>query len=115
MQALPEIPDQPAKTRISWKLIVGYLLLALPASLFIGGLLAVLMVMLTNTSNFEGASGYAAIGFFMVMSPFVYLLLSMTLLVLIKKKYPRTLLVMNWAFFVLSLILVFGFLIAIPL
>ena len=95
------------KKRVSLLSIILYLLFAVPVSIFIAGLVALLLVTINNVSNFEGASGYAWIAWLIVIAPFIYILCLIILSILIKK-YPKTLSVMNWIFVVLSLCLLFS-------
>ncbi|QER38873.1 hypothetical protein F2A31_03830 [Acinetobacter suaedae] len=95
----------PAKRQVSILSIIVYLLFAVPASILIGGLVALLLVMLTNASHLEGASGYAWVGWLMVIAPSIYVLCLITLPIMIKK-YPKILSVMNWIFAVLTLCLI---------
>ncbi|MCU4377581.1 hypothetical protein [Acinetobacter haemolyticus] len=95
------------KKRVSLLSIILYLLFAVPVSIFIAGLVALLLVTINNVSNFEGARGYAWIGWLMVIAPLIYILCLITLPILIKK-YPKALSVMNWIFAAMSLCLIFS-------
>ncbi|ENW21795.1 hypothetical protein [Acinetobacter haemolyticus] len=95
------------KKRVSLLSIILYLLFAVPVSIFIAGLVALLLVTINNVSNFEGARGYAWIGWLMVIAPLIYIPCLITLPILIKK-YPKALSVMNWIFAALSLCLIFS-------
>ncbi|WP_414659391.1 hypothetical protein ACMHYC_15190 [Acinetobacter courvalinii] len=82
--------------------IVGYVVLALPASIVMGGGLSWLFTF--NMADFEGGSGYAAIFVFMLTAPISFLVSLIALPIMIKKKptiVPRVI----WVFAGLTLLL----------
>ncbi|WP_332605624.1 hypothetical protein [Acinetobacter sp. ESBL14] len=96
--------SQPSSShRVSIPLIVSYLLLALPASFFIAGLVAQLLTV--TISHFEGANGYAWMGVFMLAVPSIFLSCLIALPIMIKK-VPHILSTTVWIFGGLTFFLV---------
>ena len=77
--------DEDSQPLISTGLKIAYLILALPASMTIGALIAQLLT--ANISNFEGGSGYAWVSVFIISAPLIYII-CLVLLPLFIKKYP---------------------------
>ncbi|EKU56763.1 hypothetical protein ACINWC323_2985 [Acinetobacter sp. WC-323] len=98
----PRLPDSVSGHRVSIASIVSYVLLALPASIVVGGGLSWLFTF--NMADFEGGSGYAAIFVFMLTAPISFLATLIALPIMIKKKptiVPRVI----WGFAGLTLLL----------
>lgn len=98
----PRLPDSVSGHRVSIASIVGYVLLALPASIVVGGGLSWLFTF--NMADFEGGSGYAAIFVFMLIAPISFLATLIALLIMIKKK-PTIVPTVIWVFAGLTLLL----------
>lgn len=98
----PRLPDSVSDHRVSIASIVGYVLLALPASIVVGGGLSWLFTF--NMADFEGGSGYAAIFVFMLTAPISFLATLIALPIMIKKA-PKILSTVIWVFAGLTLLL----------
>ncbi|ENX09997.1 hypothetical protein [Acinetobacter courvalinii] len=88
--------------QVSITATIIYVLLALPASISVGGGLSWLFTF--NMADFEGGSGYAAIFVFMLTAPISFLATLIALPIMIKKKptiVPRVI----WVFAGLTLLL----------
>lgn len=102
MQDSQNLSDSVSGSRVSIASIVGYVVLALPASIVIGGGLSWLFTF--NMADFEGGRGYAAIFIFMLTAPISFLASLIALPIMIKKK-PQILPHVMWVFAGLTLLL----------
>lgn len=102
MQDSQNLSDPVSGSRVSIASIVGYVVLALPASIVMGGGLSWLFTF--NMADFEGGSGYAAIFIFMLTAPISFLASLVALPIMIKKK-PKILPHVMWVFASLTLLL----------
>ncbi len=102
MQDSQNLSDSVSGSRVSIASIVGYMVLALPASIVMGGGLSWLFMF--NMADFEGGSGYAAIFIFMLTAPISFLASLIALPIMIKKK-PKILPHVMWGFAGLTLLL----------
>jgi len=98
----PRLPDSVSGHRVSIASIVSYVLLALPASIVVGGGLSWLFTF--NMADFEGGSGYAAIFVFMLTAPISFLATLIALPIMIKKK-PTIVPRVTWGFARLTILL----------
>jgi hypothetical protein len=83
MQDSQNLSDSVSGSRVSIASIVGYVVLALPASIVMGGGLSWLFTF--NMADFEGGSGYAAIFIFMLTAPISFLASLIALPIIIKR------------------------------
>ncbi|WDZ50531.1 hypothetical protein LF296_14575 [Acinetobacter vivianii] len=102
MQDSQNLSDSVSGYRVSIASIVGYVVLALPASIVMGGGLSWLFTF--NMTDFEGKRGYAAIFFFMLTAPISFLVSLIALPIMIKKA-PKFLPHVMWIFAGLTLLL----------
>ncbi|MGA6137715.1 hypothetical protein ACPER7_15615 [Acinetobacter dispersus] len=102
MEDSPNLSQPSSSHRVSITSIVGYVLLALPASICVGGLMSWLFTL--NIAEYEGGKGYAAIFIFMLVAPISFLASLIALPIMIKK-VPKILPSIMWVFGGLALLL----------